>query len=43
MLSTKAWKRVRSWPEAELMYSFSMEQTGIPKSRPRTIVSIVRS
>ena len=30
ILSTKAWKRVRSWPEAELMYSFSIEQTGMP-------------
>ena len=27
-LSMNAWKRVRSWPLAELMYSFSMEQTG---------------
>ena len=30
MLSTKAWKRVRSWPDAALTYSFSMEQTGNP-------------
>ena len=43
MLSMNAWNRVRSWPEALFMYSFSMEQTGMPKSRWRTMVFIVRS
>ena len=43
MLSIKAWKRVLSWPEALFMYSFSIEQTGIPKSLFSTMVFIVRS
>ena len=43
MLSIKAWNRVRSWPEALFMYSFSMEQTGMPKSLLSTMVFIVRS
>ncbi len=30
ILSIKAWNRVRSWPDAELTYSFSMEQVGMP-------------
>ena len=42
-LSMNAWNRVRSWPLAELMYSFSMEQTGNPKSRWSTMVSMTRS
>ena len=42
-LSTNAWNLVLSWPEAELMYSFSIEQTGIPKSRGMTKESITRS
>jgi len=43
MLSTNAWKRVRSWPEAPLTYSFSIEQTGRLKSLCSTIVSTTRS